>query len=78
VTKIEKTVSTIEPSTADNLACTSLFPNPGSSQLELLNHDLVDRLHFHSITGELVQSINEPSKNIDLARFKGTYVSPPN
>ncbi len=74
VTKIEKTVSTIELSIQENLPYTYLFPNPGSNQLELLNHELVERLQIYSITGELVQSINEPSKTIDLARFKGTYI----
>lgn len=49
VTKIEMNVSTTKASPSDNLAYSYLFPNPGSSQLELLNYNLVESgLPLHS------------------------------
>ena len=75
VTKIEHTVGTTDPAPSVDVAYTYLFPNPGTSSLELLNNDLVERLEIFSITGELVKSIQQPSKTIDVDELKGMYVA---
>jgi len=75
VTKIEHTVGTTAPAPSVDVAYTYLFPNPGTSSLELLNNDLVERLEIFSITGEVVKSIQQPSKTIDVDELKGMYVA---
>ncbi|MCB9309495.1 MAG: T9SS type A sorting domain-containing protein [Lewinellaceae bacterium] len=72
--EIEKTVSTVEPSNPSNLPYTYLFPNPSSSNLELLNHDLVEKILIYSITGELMKFIDHPSRNVDVGNLKGIYL----
>ena len=61
--KKEKTVSTIELSIQEKFAIYVLISKPRIESIRAVKSWTLDkRLQIYSITGELVQSINEPSK----------------
>ncbi|MBK9255306.1 MAG: T9SS type A sorting domain-containing protein [Saprospiraceae bacterium] len=74
ITKIETTtVSTIDH---DHFGSeTFLFPNPGSQEMELFNHDLVGALHIYDIQGKLVHTLPEPQHTLDISKLpSGLYI----
>lgn len=57
VTKIEKTVSTVEPNTSSNFPSAFLFPNPSHGEIELMYQFEVSKLTLFNTEGIKVKEI---------------------